>query len=254
MHLSLLPNTKITVIGDIGDKVIHKAVSECVGKQVVYDWFGNKKNITVQKSAQEEFKVMTTATSGEMCLFGDTHDVFVKDFNSIWTRRPLVSMQESAHVKLPQKKIKPNAGMLQYLDIDDKGLYLLVDKVSDFSLMLREMAYCGVKVNRHPSELRIELDRSKPPCFATKLLNGSFVYNLKNTLGTLAMGGVVSPSDLLTEAYLKLVENSGIIFEGANIFNEIPLLPAKVLATKTETYHVYLEDHSTPVELDWFCS
>jgi hypothetical protein len=251
-HLSLSARTCLSVLGS-DYSVQKRVITDLIGEQRVYDWFGNIVKIHVEKGAEEQ-KIMTTSTSGEMIHFGESHSVLVKDANSIWSRKKLSEIETAVSVKLPQKKIVPRNGMLQYLDIDEKGLFLLVEKVSDFGAMLKAMAFCGVKVNRHPAVLRIDLDRSKPPCFATKLLNGSFIYNLENTIGSLTMGGVINPCALLSPSFFELIQTSGIIFEGANIFNEVSLLPPQTLATKMDTYYVYIEDSMTPVELDWFCS
>jgi hypothetical protein len=253
MHLSLTPTTSISVIDEETGRMSKKLVSELVGVRKVYDWFGNIKNIEV-KEAGEEQKIMTTATSGEMVTFGETHSVLCKNSDCFWDRRLLLGMEDTCSIKMPQKRITPDKGMLEFLDIDDVGLHLIVPAVKDFKRMMLSLASCGVKVNRHPSELRIELERSRAPCFATKLLNGSLIYNLEKTLGALAVGGVINPTELINKKSVAKIQETGIIFEGASLFNEVSLLPTISLVTLTKTYHVYLEDPITPVELDWFCS
>jgi hypothetical protein len=254
MRLSVYPSCDVTIIAEDGVSVVQRSVESCIGPQLVYDWFGNKKKINIINPKIEETRFLVTCGSGETSSFGESHSFLSKDGQGLWKRKLLKDITEIHFAKLPQKKTLPPVGLFEHFDIDDEGMFIEVEDTRDFRSMMKRAAYSGITVNRRKSQQRIDLDKGKAACFATKLLNGSFQQNFNTTVGSLLGGGVVSSSEILTNTRRKFLRDAGVLFEGASIFNEIIVIPPRVMDQKIPVCYIELEDDYTPVELDWFCS
>lgn len=253
MHLSVPKETLINVIG-VDGLPVKKPVFELLGTQSVYDWFGDQHQINIVDPGVEEQRWLAACPSGEIAIFGDTHSVLCREGDSgRWKRLLMADLDRAVYTHMIQKKVTPGVGLFDAFDIDDQGVFLEIEKATDFLPMMQKAAHCGVTVQRRKTELRVDVDKRRPPCFATKMFNGSLVHFLDETLSGLVAGGVVSPHGMFNDDYIEKVNKSGIIFEGASVYAQLPLTPARRLEKPAPVYHIQLDDPMTPVELTW-CS
>lgn len=252
--LSVTKDHYLTIVDQKGSAK-QVSIVEALGDRSVFDWYGNVHKITVSKAKEAEVALLAATTNGESGVFGENHTVLVRAPNTgNWVRKPLKDITEPVYVQLPQRKVKPTRDLFDYLNIDDQGIYLEPGKATEMLSLMRKAAWCGILVSRRKSELRIDLDRRRPSCFAAKLINGSFEYDLEKTLSGLTGSGIVMPSRLFTTEYVEDVRTKGILMEGASVMNNVPLLPPRRLEKKADVYHITLYNESTPVELSWFHS
>lgn len=251
MKLSLTKEHYITVLDDKGS-VRQLSVVEAVGQRTVVDWYGKVHTVTVSRSKAPESAYMLAASSGEPMVFGENHTFLIRFPNTgEWVRKSVAELTEPVYVQLPQRKIKVSPDLFDVFDLDDRGIFLAPVKATDMLTLMRKAAWCGVTVARQKSELRIDLDRRRPSCFAAKLINGGFDYDINKTLGGLVGAGIVMPSKMYTKEYLNDVKRTGILMEGSSVLNNVPLLPPKRLEKPVDVYHIELDDVLTPIELAW---
>ena len=251
--LSVSKDSYITIIGKAGEAKQVK-IAEALGDQEVYDTYGVRRKISVVDPKVEERMLLTRAATGEVEAFGESHTILCRiPGNPRWARRALKDLAEPVLVRMIQRKIFPKPGLFELFDGDDKGLYLEPRKATDMFDLMRKAAWNGITVSRRKTELRIDLDKFRPPCFTSKLITGSFQQNLETTLGGLVASGVISNVSPFNDDYLKKVNETGTLFEGDSVVQVIPLLPAQLLEKPAPVYHIHL-DWDTPVELLWHCS
>lgn len=253
-HLSVTQDCYLTIQGQDG-RAKQVRVEEALGIQKCFDWYGNTFPVNVLKSPSEEPRLMTSATSGEAMVFGATHSVLCRGYDSPrWERRMLSDLTEPVLVQVPQRKIYVDTDIFEYFELDDSGIYLQPPRASDLPLYARKAAWVGIYTQRRKTEVKIDLDRRRPPCFATKCLAGSFMANLDGVLAPMVRNGVVRPPMFYDDAYLEMVKKTGIIFEGWSVLNTAPLLPPTRLEKPGEVYHIRFDNPLSPVELTWFHS
>jgi hypothetical protein len=160
-------------------------------------------------------------------------------------------MTELRFGKLPQRKIRADDTLFDLLDADSEGIFLAPAKGSEVFDVSRRAAFCGIAVSRRKTALRVDLDRGRAACFASKLINGSFEHDPFSTLSGLVASNIVRPPVRFDLDYVNATVTSGVIFEGASYANDIPLLPPRKLDKSGEVYHIRLQDNLTPVEITW---
>ncbi len=250
LHLSVTKDMYVTVLVD--GKAKQLRVTEALGPQEVVDWWGQVHPINICAADAEETYYMFATSSGEAMIVGETHSVLSRDPRSAKWERVLAKDQEEIRFgKLHQKKIVADDSLFDLLDVDDKGLFLRPPKGSAIFDVSRLAAYCGIAVQRHKTELRIDLDRGRPSCFATKLINGSFDADLEAALDGLTASTVLRPCSRFNEDYVNKVRDLGVIFEGGSYNNDVPILPPRMLDKSGPVYHILVNDPLTPVELTW---
>ena len=168
-----------------------------------------------------------------------------------WERVPAVGLDEIRFVKLPQKKITSDPSLFDLFDADENGVFLQPTKASQMITLMRLAAWTGIAVSRRKAELRIDLDRGRASCFASKLINGSFDANLEDALSSLVASTVIRPPWRFDDEFVKFVKDSGVIIEGSSYNNDMPFLPLRKLDTSGPVYHIIPEHPDTPVELTW---
>jgi hypothetical protein len=250
-RLSVTGECYVTIQGP-NKSAVQVRVLEALGVQKAFDWFGNTFPINIIKPPNEEKRFMVACTSGEMMAFGENHSILCREYESArWTRKAIKDITEPVLVQLPKRKVVPDPSLIEIFDVDDGGLFLSPPRASDMPLYARKAAYGGITVSRRKTEARLDLDRRRPPCFATKYLAGSFVRDLDKSLNGMVRGGIITPPGLYDDAYLDRVNETGIIFEGASIHNSVPLLPPRPLEKAGEVYHILFDNPLSPVELTW---
>jgi len=251
MHLSVTKDQMLTVV-DAKGRAKQVTVAEAAGFQKIFDWFGNIRSVEVSRDPVKEKLSMLACTSGEPVIVGESHTVLCRvPRQGRWKRVPLSEITEPVLVQLPQRKIFVSPKLFDVFSIDDKGLYLEPTQASDMLDLMRKASWCGLTVSRRKAELRIDLEKHRPSCYAAKLINGGMEYDLEKTLGGLVGGGIVSPKRLFDDDYLKEVKGKGILMEGAAVMNSAPLLPPRPLAKEGDVYHIRVDDPMTPVETSW---
>lgn len=254
MTLAVTKGTYITH-SDGNGYAIQSTVEELVGKTVfAFDWEGWQHRVHISEPVEESIYA-TQCGTGEMTYFGESTTILsrVPD-QPRWARRPIADIADVVMVALPQRKIKAADGLFDLYDLDDKGAFLEPRAASDMFNLMRKASFCGVTALRRKTELRIDLDRSRPVCFVNKLINGSFQQDLDKSLGSLVASGIIRPWGASYDEWLGSVEESGILSEGANVFNNVPLLPARKMERKLPVYHVVAENPRLPVEITWMCA
>jgi hypothetical protein len=251
MHLSVSKDQTITVVGSRGEaKQI--AIPEATGKQRVFDWFGGVHEIEVQPAPHKERLALAACASGETMVLGETHSILQRDIKEgTWKRSSLTEIDGPVMVMLPQRKLESSPKLFDAFMLDEKGLYLEPAQATDMLDLMRKASWCGITTMRRKAELRIDLERNRPSCFASKLINGALQYELEKTLSGLIGGGIVSPKRLFDKAYLDEVKEKGILMEGASVFHNTPFLPPRFLEKDGDVYHIHLDDQMTPVETTW---
>lgn len=254
-HCVLLPGTKVRVIDGTMTKQVR--VDELVGEDAtVYDFFGRVHTLTVEPGTVER-RYLMSSTTGERIQFGEGHTVLTRKYDSAEYKRVAVSdLFPPGFVRLPQKKVVPPEGVADMLDYDDKTrvTHVTADNIKDLIFAYEAVASCGVTVSRHPTKLRFDIDPKRPVCFATKLLNGNFQADMVYTLNQLAMSGIVIPCRMFNDTVIKETSLSGIIFEGNNIFNDVPISRLNTIDKPSDVFKVTLSDPMAPLELSWFCT
>jgi hypothetical protein len=257
MHLSLTKEHYITIVGDKG-QAMQVSIQEAIGERTIFDWFGNEHLVSVSKAPALESVLSTTAASGEFVSFGETHSFYARAPKSAeWKRTPITDLTNDMFlVQLPQKKIEVADEVFESFDLDDKHLYIVPQQASDLSTLMRKAAWSGITVNRHKTELRIELEKLRPACFASKLINGALTYRLKDALSSLISSGIVSMPGTFCDEYVTEVQRKKVLMEGFTVFNSTSVLPVRKISDKmSEVYHVdFLGNSNIPVELTWFHS
>jgi len=250
MHLSVTKDMYVNVLVD--EKPKQLLVSQATGEHEVYDWFGNKHKIVICAADAEEDYYMLTSSSGEVMIVGETHSFLSRNPRSaVWERTPAVGMDEIRFVKLPQRKLLADPSLFDLYDADEQGIYLAPRKGSEIFDVSRLAAFCGIAVSRRKAELRVDLDRGRASCFASKLINGSFEQDAFAALSGLVASTVIRPPCMFNEEYVNKVKASGVVFEGCSYGNDLPLLPPRKLDRTGPVYHIRVNDPLTPVELTW---
>lgn len=252
MHLSVSQETFITVYDSDTERMVQKPIRDATGAQTVMGWWGGTYDIVVSAADKEEQYYMTTCSSGEAFVIGESHSVYSRDpRRAKWERVPAVGMEELRFVKLPQKKTTTHETLFPVYDADESGIHLVPPKASAMFDLMRHAAWSGIAVSRRKSELRIDLDRGRASCFASKLVNGAFDVNLEEALSSLVASTVIRPPWKFEEMYIDFVKTSGVIIEGGAYNNDVPFLPPRKLDRSGPVYHILLSDPDVPVELTW---
>lgn len=246
--LSILPDTELRVVTAAGDTKLVAAKEAATS--FVYDWFGATVPFVINGAPNERLYRLTTL-NGEPIYVGENHSVLCRKRDSAQYRRvPVRELIEPVFVHLPQRKVRlDDESPFHALDADDDGIFLKPADVLQFRPLMRTMATAGVAVHRRPSELRIDLEKGRPVCYALKLINGNFDVDLKATLEALTSVAVVQPCRLFDDQLIENVRKTGIVFEGASLYNETLLLPPEPIEKEASVYHVTCQ---APVELLWF--
>jgi len=251
MHLSVSKEQSITIVGTRGEAK-QVSVVEAVGTPKVFDWFGNVHQVEVRPAPKKERLAMAACASGETMILGESHSLIHRDIkDGRWQRSMMADLDVPVMVMLPQRKIMVSPKLFDVFMMDDKGLYLEPAQATDMLDLMRKAAWCGISVARRKAELRVDLDKNRPSCFAAKLINGGLHYDLEKTLGGLVGGGIVIPKAMFDKAYLDEVRQKGILMEGPTVFNNTPFLPPRFLEKDGDVYHIYPSDPMTPVEMAW---
>lgn len=252
MHVSVTKEQYVTVLDDKGS-LRQFSVVEAQGRRKVVDWYGAVHAVDIVKASEKEEAYVVASINGEPAIFGETSTLLSRKPNEgRWIRRPIRDISEPLYLQLPQRKIRALPGLFDVLNIDDQGIFLEPPKASEMLGLMRKASWCGILVSRRKTELRVDLDRRRPACFATKLITGGFDFSLEKTLGNLVGSGIVLPSRFFDDAYLNEVQTKGALFEGGNVMNNVPVLSPKRLEKTVDVYHIKPEQPSTPIELTWF--
>lgn len=253
--LSLLKGTKIRVVA-LGSTELRE-VQDLGPTATCYDTYGDPFVIDITPGPEERC-VLVMAQHGEAAVFGESHQILCRNSNEpLWRRRPLMDTNADVFVRLPQKKITATRDMFAALDYDENGMFFTAETVKDLLTLMEATSTLGVTVNRHNTQRRVEVSQRRPVCFANKLINGNFNIALEDTLASLAASGVIQPWRLYGPEFIEETKRTGVIFEGNCVYNDLPLLPPKIIERKFPTWHVKAhnkEDEQKPVELVWFQS
>lgn len=254
--LSLTGSTKIRVIDDTLVSTVLTPVSE-ITSAYVYDWYGNKHFLSVQEAEPEDM-FLIAAMSGEPQYVGGNHTLLAREKGKAVYKRysvtDLVAANLPMFVHLPQRKITlDDDGPFFALAADEKSVHLAASEATDLIKLMTTAATAGISVHRARNELRIDLEKSRPVCFATKLINGNFQANLSGTLEELCASAIVNPYGPFNDQLIEKTDKTGVIFEGSSLFNDVLALPPRPVAKKAPVYHIKVEDDA-PVELAWFCT
>lgn len=252
MHLSVTKESFITVFDEDTERMVQKPIHAATGRQSVMGWWGGMHSVTVSAADQEEQYYMTTCSSGEAFVIGETHSVYSRDpRRAVWERVPACQMEELRFVRLPQKKAVADDSLFPVYDADEEGIHLVPPKASAMYDLMRHAAWCGIAVSRRKNQLRVDLDRGRASCFASKLINGAFEANLEDALSSLVASTVIRPPFQFDSKYVQFTRDSGVIVEGSAYNNDIPFLPPRKLDRVGPVYHILLDDPNVPVELTW---
>lgn len=253
LHLSLMPQTKLRVCTRFGGTTRLTEIENVGDEAYVYDFYGNLNKITVTKAEAPEAKYLLAATSGEPIMVGENHSVYCRGRDSAeYKRVPVSEINDVFYVRMPQKKIVPTPGLFEAMDIDDTGLFLETEHASNLLTLIEGASTLGIDTSRRRTERRIDLDKNRPTCFATKLLAGAFQVDPYETLASLAKGAVIVPTNMFSEEFVAETTLTGIIFEGNNPYNDVLCLQPRRVEKVSPVYHVKLSKPLMPVELAWF--
>lgn len=255
--LSLVKGTKIRVIAEGGRTKlvpVEEIEQRPDHKASVYDWYGQRHTLTVSEAPCEAVAVLL-CRSGEMMYVGEKHCLYGRQHGSAhFERYELADIDKPLYVRLPQRKISVDDNSLfETLEADDKSVHLIPKVARDMLPLMETAATCGITVHRYKTELRVDLERSRPVCFATKLINGNFDENLTGTLEELTAQAILQPFGPFDSQFIETTEQTGIIFEGSTLYNDVLLVKPRRIDRPTPVYHITGVD-DVPVELTWFCS
>lgn len=254
--LSLQKNAKIRVINEQDHKTSLRSIGEIIGdhkfiRESVYDWFGNQHMIHIEPAPEKEKAYKLFGMTGEPIFVGESHQVLCRrDSKARYELVPVKDIREPVFVRLPQRKTQCDNDLpFNTLGMDSAGIYLQPDP-RDLGAAMECAATAGLSVRRRKTELRLDLDVNRPPCFATKLINDNFNENLEVTLETLCSGAVVMPHILFSDEYVEIVKKTGVIFEGSSLYNDLLIGVPRLVDRDFSVYHIHRD--GAPVELPWF--
>lgn len=254
-HLSLGPSVKVRVVNMETMKTELMPVGGLLGKvSFVYNFYGELKRVWVEEG-QSESKYLVGAQSGETLQFGTGTQLLLRKHGEAEYKRTLLTdLNAPCFVRMPQKKTQQPPEVADMLDFDDKvGTFLSPPDVSAMVRALESVGSCGIMVKRDDTTLRVFIDRNRPVCYASKVLNGNFTLDISATMTDLAHRGLIQPWKMFGQAVIDETEKTGVIFEGNCVFNDMPLMNAREIKKPGLVFNVHLEDPNTPVECQWFC-
>ncbi len=252
-HLSLIEGTKVRVIDESHYTTRLMAIEDAGSTGHFYDNYGVVHSFEVLRATEPENRYLLAAASGEPFLVGESHTLFCRSNESArYKRTSIKDIKAPVFVRLPQKKLVADDGVFDEVDLDKDGLFVEADSVDKLSKLSAQIATCGITVSREKAKRMIRLERGRPSCFASKMLNGNFVRDFEETLDGLCRNGIVIPHRPFNDSMLLETQKSGIIFEGNSIFTEVVALMPRRLETKGRVIHIRLTEPENPFELTWF--
>jgi hypothetical protein len=263
--LSLLADTKLRLAVNanvVNPKTELLTVKELVERRAynyVYDWFGEVHQISgfSDHFSNEESLWRIDALSGEPLIVGEKHGLLCRQKGSArYERRTPVELQyygKPVYVRMPQRKVVCDDILFENFAADEKSVHIVAPTARDLLPIMEAGATAGLGVHRSKGELRVDLEKNRPVCFATKLINGNFQENLGGTLEELTAGAIICPSHRFDDQYVDLVEKTGIVFEGWTFFNDVLVVPPRPIEKTGRVYHIEVAEH-VPIELTWFCT
>lgn len=261
MHLSLASGTKIGHLHSGTGITKATAVEEMAGKDVMsYDWWGRPHWFQVAKEPVTEKRIVMSCTSGEPLSVGDTHHQLCRlSMKARYTRIPIADHHGPMFVRMPQRKVWRDQILFDALEMDDDDgtMILKPETARDFLPLMEAAAFAGLTVKRAKDKLRIDIEYKRPSCFASKLIMGNFDTDLENALEELAAKAILQPTHPFNET-VTLAMETGIIFEGGSLFNEVIAIPMHKTDQSVEVFHVTpIDPHKinpVPLDLTWFAS
>lgn len=220
----------------------------------VYDFYGDLHTAQVSRPVTEPRWLVQTS-SGEAFWVGQSHTFLCRKLGAAeYTRVPVTEVaRDIVFVRMPQKKTTLDVPLFANLEHDEKRniLYLEAESVSELVTMAEVAATAGMSVVRHPTKRQIELEISRPVCFANKLLIGAFDNDLETALESLCASGVLMPWRMYGPEFVEETRKTGVIFEGNNVFSEIKIVKCELGKGEGQFRRVTLGNGRVPLETVW---
>ena len=256
-------------IGSEGHRYVHR----------VFDGWGTPSR--VYSALHDEPMALSFITLGSGMTFPIGRDSEVRIFKAGDAQSKVVkvsSLEGREHVLLPTRKAWLTEGQLKGGDIfssmeegervarifsrygifDDEGnerpseyrsmVYLDAEDIPTFNDMAQLAALYGCAVTPRFKDHRLEIDPSRPSCFATKVFAGRGVENVEDLVNDLIDSFIVTPV-LPYEGMVNTALSTGIICEG-EIFDNTQVI-SSVLHTDQKSVVYAVDSVSRTMDITW---
>lgn len=260
INYSLVEGTMIwTTKGPVPVEALNKP-------HTVYSTFGRPSQVWAVKNPSPEPLYIVLLDTGIRMVFGKSQQFYGRQVASpefkAWPLTSLENGNEVIMVPRNNRKLflskgpdeadrmeKMSAKFDEHLEKLPAGarshLFLEVDSLEEMATFCSWAGFYGMTVRIRPTAHHVEIDEQRPSCFPKQLFSSASV---EQKLNSLIDRRVITPAmeyDLL----LRLVQETGNIFEGQNVGDLRSLLTALSIGDNGETWTLKSDDPRTTVEL-----